>query len=118
MVSIAVRDGLGAAPAATQPRGIDFLQRPAVVASRRGVLRAGVSALAGVALAGAGLVRLGADAGARRKRCCRKQRRRYRRRQQECEEVGGVLITPFSCNRATCDPDVTPPWLCEVRTPR
>jgi hypothetical protein len=93
-------------------------QRVAVAASRRGVLRAGVGGLAGVTLAGVGLVRLGADAGARGKRCCRRQRRRYRRRQQECEEGGGVLITPFSCDRATCDPDVKPEWVCEVPIPR
>jgi hypothetical protein len=94
------------------------VQRVAVGASRRGALRAGVGALVGVALAGAGLVRLHADAGASGKRCCRKQRPRFHRRQQECEEAGGVLITPFSCDRATCDPDVTPAWLCEVQIPR
>jgi hypothetical protein len=94
------------------------VQRGSVTASRRGLLRAGVGALAGVALAGAGLVRLHADAGARGKRCCRRQRRRFRRAQLECQEAGGVLITPFSCDRATCDPDVTPEWLCEVTIPR
>ena len=93
------------------------VQRVSVVASRRGVLRAGVGALAGVALAGAGLVRLQADAGASGKRCCRRQRRRFRRAQQECEEAGGVIITPFGCDRATCDPDVTPAWVCEVTIP-
>ena len=93
------------------------VQRVSVTASRRGLLRAGVGALAGVALAGAGLVRLQADAGASGKRCCRRQRRRFRRAQQECEESGGVLITPFSCNRRTCDPDVTPAWVCQVPLP-
>jgi hypothetical protein len=85
------------------------------VASRRGVLRAGAGALAGVALAGVGLIRPHAEAEASGKRCCRKQRRRFLRAQQECEAADGVLITPFSCDRATCDPDVTPEWLCEVR---
>lgn len=94
------------------------VQRASAMTSRRGVLRAGVGALAGVALAGVGLVRPDAEAGADGKRCCRKQRRRFRRAQQECEEAGGVLITPFSCDRATCDPDVKPAWLCEVRIPR
>jgi CelD/BcsL family acetyltransferase involved in cellulose biosynthesis len=94
------------------------VQRVAVAATRRSVLRASVGALAGVALAGVGLVRLPADAGASGKRCCRKQRRKFSRAQRECEETGGVLITPFSCDRATCDPDVTPEWLCEVRIPR
>ena len=94
------------------------VQRVAVAATRRSVLRASVGGFAGVALAGVGLVRLPADAGASGKRCCRKQRRKFRRAQQECEETGGVLITPFSCDRATCDPDVTPEWVCEVRIPR
>ena len=92
--------------------------RVAAAASRRGVLRAGGHVLAGVVLAGAGLVRLHHDAGARGTRCCRRQRRRYRRAQQACEEIGGVLTTPFSCDRATCDRDVTPAWICEVRIPR
>ena len=92
-------------------------QRVAVVASRRSVLRAGARALAGVALAGAGLVRLPADAGARGTRCCRRQRRRYRRAQQACEASGGVLTTPFRCDRATCDRNVTPAWTCFVPLP-
>ena len=94
-----------------------LVQRVPVVASRRGVLRAGAGALAGVALAGAGLVRLQADAGARGTRCCRRQRRRYRWAQQACEASGGVLTTPFSCDRATCDRDVTPAWACIVPLP-
>ena len=95
-----------------------MVQGEAVMASRRGVLRTRVAALAGVTLAGVGLIRLHADATAGGRRCCRKQRRRFRRAQQECEEAGGVLITPFSCDRATCDPDVSPAWLCEVTIPR
>jgi hypothetical protein len=95
------------------------VQRVAGVASRRGVLRAGVGALASVALAGAGLVRLRANAEAMSgKDCCRRQRRRFRRVQQRCEASGGVLVTPFRCDRATCDPDVKPEFLCEVRIPR
>jgi hypothetical protein len=95
------------------------VQRVSVVASRRGVLRAGAGALAGVALAGAGLVHLPADALATNgKRCCRRQRRRFLAAKQACEEQGGVLITPFSCDRKTCDPDERPAFLCEVRIPR
>jgi len=92
------------------------VQRVSVAASRRGVLRTGVGALASVALAGAGLVSLRADALATNgKRCCRKQRQRFRRAKQACEEQGGVLITPFSCDRKTCDPDERPQLLCQVR---
>jgi hypothetical protein len=91
------------------------VQRISVVASRRGVLRAGVGALAGLGLTGVGLVRLRGDAGASGTRCCRRQRRRFRRARRDCEAAGGVLITPFSCDPATCDPAVTPEWVCEVR---
>jgi hypothetical protein len=84
--------------------------------SRRQLVRL----LAGSALAGAGLVRRDADAGAggkRGKRCCRKQQRHYQRSKEDCEERGGTFPQAFSCDRATCDPNETVAYLCLMETP-
>ena len=72
-------------------------------ATRRRLLRG----VLGSALAGAGLVRVGADTAAiSGKRCCKKQKRNFRESKQACLAEGGLFPFTFSCERATCDPNV------------
>jgi hypothetical protein len=77
---------------------------------RRQVLRL----LAGGALAGAGLVRLRADAGAiSGKDCCEKRGEDYRLAKRDCEKRRrGRLSGGFSCDPRTCDPNVEIAYLC------
>ena len=70
--------------------------------------------LAGSVLAGAGLIRGSTDTAAGGKRCCRKQKRRFRRAKRECEQRGGEFQSVFSCDPATCDPDVFQVFLCAL----
>ena len=80
-------------------------------ATRRRLLRG----VLGSALAGVGLVRVGADTEALSgKRCCRRQRRRYGVAKQDCEERGGLFPQAFSCERKTCDPRVLIAYICEI----
>ena len=90
--------------------GFDELSRAVATGTSRRQL---VRLLTGSALAGAGLVRVGADTAAiTGKQCCRRQRRRYRVAKQDCLARGGTFPQAFSCKPRTCDPQETIAYLC------
>ncbi len=77
--------------------------------SRRQLVRL----LAGSALAGAGLVGVGADTEAvSGRRCCRRQRRRYRMAKRHCLAEGRTFPQAYSCDRETCNPHEEIGYLC------
>ncbi len=90
------------------PRFDGLSRAVAMGTSRRQLVRL----LTGSALAGAGLVRLGADVAAGGRNCCDKQHRRYRRAKRECLAQGRTFPQEFTCKRATCDPDEHIAYLC------
>ena len=87
----------------------------AMVVGRGVTRRRMVRGVLGSALAGVGLVGVGADTAAiDGPRCCRRQRRRYREAKQDCEARGGEFPQAFTCQPRTCDPRDEIAYLCLV----